>query len=102
MTEQGDLFSAPDHWRNEQQRREFTRVTSRIGIAVLRFVRQVGVGGVFHAEELRRYVNAHAPGAPGSPDRILRDLRTKGAFDYTVERAESRYLITAIKRQVVE
>lgn len=94
-----DLFDAPSHWQDEEQREEFARVSSRIGLAVLAFVRQVGVNGSFYAEELRRFVGDHAPGAPGSPDRILRDLRSKKVFDYTVERALSRYTITAIKQE---
>jgi hypothetical protein len=97
MTKQGDLFSQRG-WHDHEQERQIERVTARIGMTVLAFVRSIGVGGTFHAEDLRAYVNANASGAPGSPDRILRDLRCKGLVDYTVERKDSRYTITGLKR----
>jgi hypothetical protein len=86
-------------WSDTTQEQEIERVTSRIGSTVLAFVLGIGVGGTFHAEDLRRYVGDRAPGAPGSPDRILRDLRTRGFFDYAVERAESRYTVTFINHE---
>jgi hypothetical protein len=77
------------------QEQEIARVRSRIGRAVEAFVLQKAksTNACFHAEELRTWVDAVAPGAPGSPDRILRDLRQRGFIDYeVVNRAASLYM----------
>lgn len=72
---------------NERQ-----RVSARIGEAVMDFCRS---RAEFHADELRQYVDHHAGRtAPGSADRILRQLRGKGRLDYVVtSRRESRYQV---------
>ena len=68
------------------------RVYGRIAPLILMFSRD-NAGKQFHAEELRRYVLRAAPDiAPGSPDRILRELRLEGKLDYVViNRRQSLY-----------
>jgi hypothetical protein len=85
----------------EQQEQQIARVKSRIGRAVEGFVvaRACASSPFFHAEELRAHVDAVAPGAPGSPDRILRDLRQRGFISYeVVNRAASLYIAKPITR----
>jgi hypothetical protein len=50
-------------------------------------------GSTFHADELRAHVRAACgPVAPGSPDRVLRDLRQRGLIAYElVSRRDSLY-----------
>lgn len=77
-----------------EQQRQLSRVRARIGGAIIEFVNQRLQQGRpdFHAEELRRWVQERAPGAPGSPDRVLRDLRQSGLIRYVVtDRRRSLY-----------
>jgi len=71
---------------------ERRRVYGRIAPLIMTFYRD-HAGQQFHAEELRQYVLATAPDiAPGSPDRILRELRLEGKLDYVViNRRQSLY-----------
>ena len=79
-----------------EQQRQIERVTSAIGLTVMEFCRLVGVGGTFHAQELRAFMDKQT--APGSPDRILRDLRGRGVLDYVVEsRTKSLYRVTSLQ-----
>lgn len=73
------MFSGASHREN------LDRVYSRIAIHILAF-HDEHRGQFFHAEELRRYVLQHEPLmiAPGSPDRILRQMRLKGMLNYDV------------------
>lgn len=60
------------------------RVRSRIGETVKTFCRR-HVGESFWGRELHEYVASSIPQtAPGSADRILRDLRQRGEVQYTV------------------
>jgi len=74
------------------QQENLDRVSERIGPAVLAFCASVGLREFF-ADDLRRYVRRMAGEvAPGSPDRVLRDLRQRGLIDYAVvSRSESLY-----------
>lgn len=69
-------------------------VIDRIGEAIVLFCLH-RVGERFHADDLRAYVtNTVGACAPGSADRILRDLRTRGALDYVVlSRSKSLYRV---------
>lgn len=71
---------------------ERQRVYDRIAPVILAFAHDKA-GQQFHAEDLRRYVLDHTVEiAPGSPDRILRQLRLEGRLDYTViSRSQSLY-----------
>ena len=54
----------------------------------------------FHADQLRDHILRHTAGcsAPGSADRILRDLRRKGRVSYVVvNRAQSLYRILSVQ-----
>jgi hypothetical protein len=77
---------------------ELSRVTHKIGAAVLQFCRTVRVGNTFRMESLQRYVSSVVPEtAPDSPSRILRELRKKGELDYeVVKRSESLYRVTRV------
>jgi len=57
------------------------RVRVKLSHAILMFVANRRMDGRldFHADDLREYVNRHAP---GSPDRVLRDLRQRGLVNY--------------------
>lgn len=87
----------------EQQRAEQTqnieRVSKRIRSYVLAFCKlALAQGGRFHSEELREYVSSRIIVAPGSVDRILRELRKQCQINYTVEsRSKSLYRVTEIK-----
>jgi len=72
-------------------------VSSRIGMSIIEFCR-TEVGHQFYAEDLRKWVDLRAgPVAPGSADRILRDLRQRGFIDYVVvNRAHSLYQLTGL------
>ena len=75
-----------------EQQDNIERVGKRIGAAILQFC---DGREKFHAEDMREYVRkAVGMVAPGSPDRILRDLRKKGLLDYKVlSRKNSHYQI---------
>jgi hypothetical protein len=79
------------------QARELSRVSGRIAEAIVGFCR-ARVGQTFHADELRRWVEAETgTAAPGSADRVLRMLRQAGRVRYVVEsRAESRYRVEGV------
>ena len=71
-------------------------VGARITTAILDFCAP-RIGCHFHADDLRRHV-AQSVGhcAPGSADRVLRDLRQRGAIDYVVvSRSKSLYHLRA-------
>lgn len=72
------------------QQREIARVRSVIAQSVLEFAREHHPE--FYADELRAYVLRRASVAPSSPDRILRDLRSRGQLNYVVvNRRASHY-----------
>lgn len=73
---------------SEQQMQLF-RVTDRIGELVIEFFRSIPIGGTFHAEDLRLFVDRHCKSAPGSADRVMRSLRKQGAINYTVVNRKS-------------
>jgi len=80
-----------------QQHEHLDRVTSRIGGLVLAFVRLRWSRGepCFHMRDLHDYIFQATQIAPASPDRILRQLRQAGQFDYRVlDRRASFYEIT--------
>jgi hypothetical protein len=84
-----------DEFDFQGQQENLERVSSRIAWAIIRFCRD---HRRFHADELRSYVVAQTGiAAPGSADRILRDLRQRGIIDYEVlSRRESLYVVTRI------
>jgi len=86
------LPSAPA--RGSTQSQELERVSSRIGAAILEFCRGRS-GETFHADELRQHVwRCVGSTAPGSADRILRDLRQRGLVRYVVvSRRDSLYRV---------
>jgi len=76
-----------------------TRVRHSVAASIVAFLERVGVGGRFHAEELREHVRAEHPTAPASADRVLRDLRRRGRIDYVlVSRSASLYEVRAVGR----
>ncbi len=91
-----DLFSEPVP--RKEQAEHLNRVAGRIGHIVREFCCVVGVGGEFHADELRAFVIRASGAAPASPDRILRLLRADGTIDYVVvNRRASLYRVTSLK-----
>jgi len=81
------------------QTAELSRVQANIGQLVEHFVLDRWQSGQrrFHIQDLHDYIAARTQIAPASPDRILRQLRLEGKFDYrVVNRSESHYEVTAI------
>jgi hypothetical protein len=74
------------------QQEELARVRERIAGAVLRFC---AGRDQFHLQQLEDFVAAEVPHiTPGSPGRILRDLRRRGKVAYrVVSRPQSLYAI---------
>ncbi len=72
-------------------------VASRIAAAILDYC-NARTGREFHADDLRKYVTAKVGAcAPGSADRVLRDLRQKGAVHYDcISRAASLYRVRSV------
>jgi hypothetical protein len=72
-------------------------VGSKIGAAIVDFCSR-RLGMTIHAEDLRNHVsNVVGKTAPGSADRILRDLRQRGKVNYdVVNRRQSLYRITDV------
>lgn len=74
------------------QAAELERVTSRIGLLIIDFLRRLEPGQQFRAADLQRYVCGQCDAAPASADRVLRELRKKGLVDYkVVNRRQSLY-----------
>lgn len=88
--EYAELAVMPEGANDDEAARQ--TVSKRIASAIVEFMAQ-HKGKRFHAEELRRYVKGKCGEvAPGSPDRILRDLRQGGEIAYRcVSKAESMY-----------
>ena len=82
-----DCPSPPEHGTASLE-----RVTSRIGAAIVEFC-TARVGQTFHADELRAHVTSTCgQTAPGSSDRILRQLRLTDRIRYVVlSRRDSLY-----------
>ena len=76
----------------KKQNSNLTRVSSRIGPAIIKFYRR-NIGNDFHALDLHASVERQCGSvAPASSDRILRLLRTRGLVNYTVkDRGQSLY-----------
>jgi len=99
VSDLGPLFDAPSavsRWRPKpiEQDRQLERVSTRIAAAIVQFCK-ARVGLEFHAAELREHVDAQCGAtAPGSADRVLRDLRQRAVIAYrVVSRKHSRYLV---------
>lgn len=74
---------------------EIARVEKGIALHVLAFCRE---HATFRADELRAYVQERTGRAPASPDRILRQLRSRGLVSYKVtDRAASLYAVQAVR-----
>ena len=84
------------------QAQHLDAVTARIGVAILTFC-WPRIGQTFRADELRRHVvNATGTCAPASADRVLRELRRRGAVDYqVVSRRDSLYLVLSVSPEVI-
>lgn len=79
----------------KEQARELARVEKGIALDVLAFCR---LHRTFRADDLRAYVVAQGGRAPGSPDRILRQLRSRGLVSYRVtDRAASMYEVIHVR-----
>ncbi len=65
------------------QSQQLTRVSDRIADAILAFASKQT--STFRADDLRAFVTTTVGTvAPGSADRVLRDLRQRGQIDYRV------------------
>lgn len=83
----------------QEQEQELARVSSGIAKHILAFCRWKGVGATFRTSELNDFVCLRTENhvAPGSSDRVLRDLRLKRVLDYEVlSRRASLYKITKV------
>jgi hypothetical protein len=85
-------LAAPDA---SEQAKEIVRVERGIALDVQAFCR---THPTFHADELRAYVAEKSGRAPASPDRILRQLRSRGALRYRcIDRAASLYEVLEVR-----
>lgn len=77
------------------QAEQLGRVGERISVAIREFC-DLHCGQMFYADQLRKWVESRCgPTAPGSADRVLRDLRQKGSVSYAVvNRAKSLYRVS--------
>lgn len=92
MSAQATLF--------DEQQSQFTRVTGAISREILKFLRRRVANGFveFHADDLRGAVASAMPTAPGSADRVLRDLRRAGVVSYeVVDRRASLYRLLSVR-----
>jgi len=80
---------------DDSQGEHLERISERIAPVVIRYCSE---HPRFHADDLRRYVLRETGLiAPGSADRILRDLRLRGVIDYrVVSRRESLYEVLRV------
>ena len=84
-----------------EQTENLGRVRDSIAPHIIRFIRERS-GQEFRGCELQQYVAYHCSGfvAPGSPDRILRDLRKRGVVDYELlSRSRSLYRAVPLGEQ---
>jgi hypothetical protein len=88
-----------DDERSGRQEEELERVSLRISASILAFYQERGLESFFRADDLREWVSQEVgPIAPGSADRIMRDLRQKRLINYkVVSRSESLYQIKPIR-----
>jgi hypothetical protein len=79
------------------QQLELERVSTRIAAALVHFCKR-HVGELIRADDLRVFVTRNVGDiAPGSADRVLRDLRQRGVISYTVvSRRHSLYLVNRV------
>lgn len=74
-----------------EQTQQLTRVREAIAKHVITFI-DTRIGKEFFNAELHNYVSEKMPIAPGSADRILRDLKSKGVVRYElISRRRSLY-----------
>jgi len=91
-------MSATQYQFDFEQSTQLERVASRIGGFVVEFFNSIPIGAEFHASDLREFVEMKAGVAPGSPDRIMRDLRQKRVVNYeVVNRSKSLYRKVAVE-----
>jgi len=86
------------HGARCEQDAQLQRVSSGIASHVLDFFKSRGVGSEFHASDLAAFVEERVGYvSPGSPDRILRDLRKRRLLNYTVvSRSKSLYRVERV------
>lgn len=85
-----------------EQREQLERVSSRIAALIVAFcAERLASGRVeFRADDLRKHIAEQTQTAPGSADRILRDLRKRGAVAYVVvDRRASLYRLTGTRKE---
>ena len=84
-----------------EQREQLNRVKNAIATHVIAFITE-HEGKEFYNADLHNYVAERSPIAPGSADRVLRDLKAKGAVRYVlVDRAKSLYRVPAAEQRVL-
>jgi hypothetical protein len=75
-----------------EQPKQLDSVLGKTAGVIVEFFESLEVGQEFHADELRQYVAQRLTVAPGSPDRIMRELRRTGEVSYeVVNRSKSLY-----------
>jgi hypothetical protein len=97
---QGAVKSTADVRRETrgEQSRQLRRVERGIGAHILDFFAERGAGREFFMQELTRFVTERVEGyvAPGSPDRVMRELRKQGQLSYELlSRSKSLYRVGA-------
>ncbi len=76
-----------------EQTQQLRRVREAIATHVIKFI-DTRAGKEFFNADLHNYVSEKMPIAPGSADRILRDLKSKGVVRYELrDRSKSLYYV---------
>lgn len=85
----------------DEQQENLDRVSTRIAPAIIAFQGETG-STPFHADEMRLFVQNIVGEflAPGSADRILRQLRQQGRLNYQVlSRSQSLYQFVPVEEE---
>ena len=84
-----------------EQTQQLNRVRTAIAKYVTDFIDE-HEGRTFSNAELHNYVAERSPIAPGSADRVLRDLKSKGAVRYELrDRSKSLYFVPVAQQGVL-
>lgn len=83
----------------DQQTLNLARVRANLAPVILAFLAErLRTDPSFTANELRAYVAARRPGAPSSPDRVLRAMRVGGLCSYVVtNRSKAQYRVLEVE-----
>lgn len=87
-----DAEIAADDATKRGNRQQLDRVSNNIRDVIQSFFASLRGGQEFRASDLHEYVESQCSVAPGSADRVMREMRANGLIGYElVSRSESLY-----------